>query len=59
MKFRNGDRIIVKPHFWWSNGGKGVVSLPPDSVVNILKNSEKFNGAQRNIAGKDAIITSV
>jgi|TARA_Y100001934_G_C12272255_1_gene735567 hypothetical protein len=59
MKFKDGDRVRVKPHFWWPNGGVGVVSLPPEFVTEALEGKAKFTGYQRTIAGKDRIITSL
>ena len=59
MKFKDGDRVRVKPHFWWPNGGVGIVSLPPEFVTEALEGEIEFTGTQRTIAGKDRIITSV
>ncbi|MDD1015493.1 hypothetical protein [Pseudomonas rubra] len=58
MKFKDGDRIKVKPHLWWPNGGVGVVSLPPDFVKEALGGEVGFTSAQRTIAGKERVITS-
>ena len=59
MKFKDADRVRVKPHFWWPNGGVGVVSLPPEFVTEALEGEAEFTGSQRTIVGKDRIITSV
>lgn len=58
MKFKEGDRIKIKPHFWWPNGGVGVISLVPKFVQEALGAEVEFSSAQRIITGKERIITS-
>ena len=59
MKFKNGDKVIIEPHFWWPNGGKGTVSLPPEFVSVALEGEAEFSGSQRTFAGHSSIITSI
>lgn len=59
MKFNDGDRVKVKPHVWWPNGGVGVVSLPPEYVKEALGGEVELSSTQRTMAGKDRITTSV
>ena len=59
MKFKDGDRIKVKPHLWWPNAGTGVISLPPEFVKEALNGEVAFTSAQRTIACKERVITSV
>ena len=59
MKFNDGDRVKVKPHVWWPNGGVGVVSLPPEYVKEALGGEVELSSTQRTMAGKDRIITCV
>lgn len=59
MKFNDGDRVKVKPHVWWPNGGVGVVSLPPEYVKEALGGEVALSSTQRTMAGKDRIMTSV
>ncbi|MFJ2550117.1 hypothetical protein ACIOVF_27140 [Pseudomonas sp. NPDC087612] len=59
MKFKDGDRIKVKPHFWWPNGGVGVVSLPPRFVKEALGCEVDLNSVQQTVVGKEIVITSI
>ncbi|URN91311.1 MAG: hypothetical protein NAG77_10645 [Pseudomonas protegens] len=59
MKFNDGDRVKVKPHVWWPNGGVGVVLLPPEHVTEALSGKVELSNTQRTMAGIDRIITSV
>lgn len=59
MKFNDGDRVKVKPHVWWPNGGIGVVSLPPEYVKEALSGEVELSSTQRTMAGRDRVITSV
>ncbi|BAQ74945.1 putative uncharacterized protein [Pseudomonas sp. Os17] len=59
MKFNDGDRVKVKPHLWWPNGGVGVVSLPPEYIKEALSGEVELSATQRTMAGRDRIITSV
>ncbi|OIN46096.1 hypothetical protein BLL37_14570 [Pseudomonas azotoformans] len=58
MHFKDGDKVKIKPHVWWPNGGVGVISLPPESVNEALEDKVEFTGIQRTITGKDSVITS-
>lgn len=59
MKFKDGDRVKVKPHFWWPNGGVGVVSLPPEFVKETLCGEVVLTSVQRAIVGEECVVTSV
>lgn len=59
MKFKDGDRVKIKPHFWWPEGGVGVVALPPEFIKEALEGEVELTSTQRTIAGKDKIITSI
>ncbi|MGC5699133.1 hypothetical protein J4P02_02895 [Pseudomonas sp. NFXW11] len=59
MKFKDGDRVKIKPHLWWPNGAVGVVSLPPEFINEAMAGEVELTGTQRTIAGKDRIITSI
>ncbi|QTV16004.1 hypothetical protein J9321_23045 [Pseudomonas fluorescens] len=58
MKFKDGDRVKIKPHPWWPNGGVGVISLPPEFVKEALDGEVALTSTQRTIAGKERVITS-
>ncbi|WP_133247600.1 hypothetical protein [Pseudomonas sp. SDI] len=58
MKFKDGDRVKVKPHLWWPNGAVGMVSLPAEFVREALGDEVEFTSAQRAIAGKGRVIIS-
>ena len=56
MKFNDGDRVNIKPHFWWPEGGIGTATILPEFVAEALEGETEFSGTQRTIAGNDKII---
>lgn len=59
MKFRDGDRVKVEPHFSWPEGATGTVSMQPKFVRKTIGSEASIESTQRTIKGKDRIITSV
>lgn len=59
VKYNNGDRVRVEPHFWWPEGATGTVSIQPEFVKEAIGKESSMGGTQRTIKGKDRIITSV
>ena len=43
-KFREGDRVVVSPYFFWAKGAKGIIREPPAEVIQI---SGRWNGLTR------------
>ena len=59
MKFEDGDRVKVEPHFSWPEGAIGTVSIQPEFVKQAIGESASMESTQRTIKGNNRIITSI
>ncbi|WP_444946309.1 hypothetical protein ACJJIP_04700 [Microbulbifer sp. VTAC004] len=42
MKFEDGDRVKIEPHFWWPDGAIGTVSIQPEFVRKLLEKKNQW-----------------
>ncbi|MAX36755.1 MAG: hypothetical protein CME33_09350 [Gimesia sp.] len=59
MKFKDGDKVRVKPHICWPEGAVGTVSIQPDFVKEVIGKEASMDSTQRTVKGKVKIITSM
>ena len=59
MKFKDGSKVRILPHYWWPDGGTGKVSIAPELVNEIIGNEEAFGATQRTLKGIDRVTTTV
>jgi hypothetical protein len=37
MRFALGDRVRISPEYTWAQGATGTIAMPPDFVVDLVK----------------------
>jgi hypothetical protein len=51
MRFALGDRVRISPEYTWAQGATGTIAMPPDFVVDLVKDEWPWKSHHRYVKG--------
>lgn len=55
MQFREGDRVIVSPDFFWAKGATGTIRRPPMEIIQIGGAWNGLTGIEQSALGENIV----